>query len=174
MRRLVFGQDAAVAHWTAQRIPHVAWRIPEVGFGQAFGPSAAIGVADEQDHLLAGVVFHNWDSHHRVIDISCASDGPRWFSREIARSVLRYAFAQIQCQRLTAVTPRKATSTRRFLEGLGFKREGSARRGFGDDNAIIYGLLAEDWAAHPINRPRAEREGLTDGQEIRALAAAGA
>ena len=32
----------------------------------------------------------------------------------------------------------------RLNEGLGFVREGLVRRGFGNDNAVILGLLRED------------------------------
>jgi hypothetical protein len=53
---------------------------------------------------------------------------------------------------------------------LGFKREGSIRRGFGDDNAIIYGLLAEEWAA---GRFCAERGSGLSGEKVRSSAAAG-
>lgn len=166
---LLFGHDAEVAHWVTERIPHAAVRIPYFPLGQVFGPSVALGVMDEQGTLLAGVVYHAHDPFVRSIEVSCASDSARWANREVFRSLLRYPFGQLQCQRITAATPRSATSTRQFLEGLGFKREGSLRRAFGDDNAIIYGLLAEEWAAGRFCRPRG---GLTDGQEVRASAAA--
>lgn len=169
--RLVYGQDRDVAHWVCERVPHLAERIAHFPYGEVLGPATAIGVVSEDGRMLAGVIYHSFDPFVRSIEISCASDGPRWGNREVFRSLLRYPFGQLQCQRCTAVTPRKATSTRRFLEGLGFKREGSARRGFGSDNAIIYGLLVEEWEAHPLNRPWRER---LDGQEKRALAAAAA
>lgn len=165
--RLLFEHDRAVCHWVAERIPYLRPRIPYFEPGMVLGPASAIGVLGHDGALVAGVVYHNYDPFCRVIEISCASE-PRsgWLTREVARSLLRYPLGQLGCQRCTAVTPRKSTSTRRFLEGLGFRREGSARRGFGDDNAILYGLLAEDWAAHPINRPHRSRAAVADGQEI--------
>lgn len=169
---LLLGHDADVAHWVTERIPYAAVRIPYFDRGQVLGPNVAIGVVSEDGRLLAGVVYHNHDPFVRSIEVSCASDGARWGNREVFRALLRYPFDQLQCQRVTATTPRKATSTRRFLEGLGFQREGSLRRAFGDDNAIIHGLLAEDWANGRFCQPR--RGALGDGQEVRTEAAAAA
>ena len=161
---LLLGRDADVAHWVCERIPHLALRIPHLEYGQVLGPAAAIGVLDPAGRMMAGVIYHGYDPFTGSIEISCAADGARWGNRETFRALLRYPFEQIDCQRVSAVTPRRGTRTRHFLEGLGFKREGSIRRGFGDDNAIIYGLLSEEWAAHPINRPR--RHGELNGQEV--------
>ena len=169
--RLLFGEDKGVAHWVAERIPHARVRIPYFPPGEVFGPAAAIGVA-RGDELVAGVVFHNYDPFVRSIEVSCAAASPRWANRRVFSDLLRYPFSQLDCRRITAVTPRRAppgaTSPRKFLEGLGFVREGSIRFGFGDQNAIVYGLLAEDWAAHPLCRGA-----LSRGEEIGPRAAAG-
>lgn len=144
--RLLFGEDKGVAHWVAERVPHLRERIPYFPPGEVFGPAAAIGVA-RGDELVAGVVFHNYDPFVRNIEVSMASSTRMWARPHIISGLLRYIFVQAQCVRCTAVTPRSATSPRRFLEGLGFKREGSIRRGFGSENAIVYGLLASEWSA---------------------------
>lgn len=145
--RLLFGHDADVAHWVAERIPHAAVRIPYYDRGQVFGPSAAIGVVNGAGDMVAGVVYHNYDPFVRSIEVSMASTTRMWARPDVVRSLLRYIFVQANCLRCTAVTPRSATSPRRFLEGIGFKREGSIRRGFGSENALVYGLLADEWAA---------------------------
>jgi RimJ/RimL family protein N-acetyltransferase len=172
--RLLFGHDADVTHWVCERIPHTAIRIPHFDRGQVLGPCAAIGVLDEDGRMIAGVVYHNYDPFLAGIEVSCASDGARWANRETFRALLRYPFTQLRCARITAATPRRATSTRQFLEGLGFVREGSLRRAFGDDNAIVYGLLREDWEQGRFCRPRASTGRLSDGQEIGTHAAASA
>jgi RimJ/RimL family protein N-acetyltransferase len=169
--RVLYGHDAEVTHWVCERIPHLRERIPHFEKGLVLGPTVALGVLDRAGTLIAGVVFHGYDPFVKAMEVSCASDGARWGNREVFREVLRYSFETADCQRISAVTPRRATSPRRFLEGLGFQREGSIRRGFGTDNAIIYGLLREDWANGRFCRPR-ERGELTDGQEIPQPAAA--
>lgn len=162
--RLLFGHDRDVAHFVAFNIPHLRERIPYFRYGEVFGPSAAIGVVNDAGELIAGVVYHNHDPFIRNIEVSCASTTARWGNREIFRALLRYPFDQLKVQRVTALTPRRqfgATSPRRFLEGLGFVREGSIRRGFGSENAIIYGLLADEWREGRFCRPR----GVSRGEE---------
>lgn len=167
---LLRGHDAEVTHWVCQHIPHLAVRIPHFEPGQVLGPSVAIGVLDDHGALIAGVVFHGYDPFVQAIEVSCAATSPRWGNRETFREILRYPFVGASCQRISAVTPRKATSTRRFLEGLGFQREGSLRRGFGSDNAIVYGLLREDWENGRFCR---EREPIGVQKEPQCAAAAG-
>lgn len=148
-----------MAHWVAEHIPHMAVRIPDFGYGEVFGMGVAIGVADSEGFLVGGVVYHNYDPYFRSMELSCASTTPRWVTREIICALLRYNFGQAQCRRITSVVPRKSTSARRFLEGLGFKREGCVRFGFGSDHAIVYGLLVEEWTANPLSQPRRSRVG---------------
>lgn len=163
--RLVYGRDADVAHWVASRIPHLRPIVMEAPYGQAFGPSTALGVADERGVLRGGVVYHDWRPHFRSIELSCASEGRRWLSREIVRALLRYAFVQLDCNRLQSVTPLKSDEPRRFLERLGFKREGVVRLGFGTDHAVVYGLLRKEWDRHPYNLREARQGAPPHGQE---------
>ena len=136
--RIVLGQDAAVAQWVGERIAHV-------GSGAAFGPCAAIGVEAEDGRPLGGVVFSNWQPACRSIEASFASGSPRWLTRRIIAAILSYPFVQLDCQRLTTLTPRKAKAARRFIDAFGFKREGLVRKGFGDDDAVVSGLLKREW-----------------------------
>lgn len=163
------GHDAEVTHWVCERIPHLAVRIPYFELGQVLGDTRAFGVLDKAGTLIAGVVFHGYDPFVQAIEVSCAATDPRWSTRDIVGGILRYPFEAAQCRRVTAVTPRRAppgaTSPRKFLEGLGFVREGSIRFGFGDQNAIVYGLLREEWEAGRFCRPRG-RGGLSGEQEV--------
>jgi RimJ/RimL family protein N-acetyltransferase len=135
---LVLGRDAVVADWVARRIPHV-------GEGSAFGPCAAIGVEAEDGAPLGGVVFSGWQPECRSIEVSFASASPRWLTRRLIGAILSYPFVQLDCQRITALTPRRARAARRFIDAFGFKREGLIRRGFGDDDAVVSGMLRREW-----------------------------
>ena len=130
--------DALVAQWVAHQIPHV-------DAVRGFGPCVAIGVVDRFDMPVAGVVFHNYQSQYNTIDISTASVSPKWLTKSLIRGIMAYPFDQLGVGRVTAVTPRKATSSRRFLEHFGFTLEGVVRRGFGTDDAVVYGLLDNEW-----------------------------
>lgn len=150
--KLLFGHDADVAQWVASQIPHLAPHLGEFEYGKVFGPCAAIGVIDKDGQLVGGVVYHNWNRLAGNIELSFAATSPKWLTRDIVRALLRYGFSQLQCQRVTGCTPRRATSARRFLDKFGFKREGLIRFGAGDDHLVISGLLRKEWEQHPLNR----------------------
>lgn len=147
--RLLIGQDEAVAKWVALRIPAMGGEPPE--------PCTAIGVVDERGAMLGGVIYHNWMKATQNIELSFAAGHRRWLTRPIICALLSYPFDQLDCQRVTGVTPRRATSARRFLDQFGFKREGCVRLGFGNDHAIISGLLRTEWQASKWAKPLPER-----------------
>lgn len=131
---LVLGQDQAVASWAAARIPHVT----------DFGDCAAIGVRDEAGCDLGAVVFHEYRDND--IQMSCAADSPRWLNRSILRALFHYPFKQLQVERVTAFAPARNAHTRSFLARVGFVQEGVMRRGFQDDDCVIYGMLRDECA----------------------------
>lgn len=153
--RLLFGADAYVAHWVGSRID---W----VGSGDEFGPCAAIGVVDEAGQMAGGVVFHMYRPKPRSIMWSAASETPRWLTSHIVDSILAYPFEQLNCRRLEAVIPASRKSSapaRRFHIKFGFKREGTLRRAFGNEDAAYYGLLANEWRRNRFNLRKPEAHG---------------
>jgi RimJ/RimL family protein N-acetyltransferase len=135
--KLHLGADAFVAQWVAEHIPHMR--------GGAFGPCVGMAVLSERGEMMGGVVFHNFDPHVRSIEVSGASVSPRWLTRPLISLILSYPFEQLKCRRITTITPRRNEAARRFNRKLGYKQEGLVRRGFGNDDAIIYGMLAGEW-----------------------------
>jgi RimJ/RimL family protein N-acetyltransferase len=136
--KLICGQDAAVAAWVLARIPHMA--------GGDFGPCVAIGVTDDAGLLVAGAVYHGYNALPGGGDIqmSMAADSAGWARKGIIRGLLHYPFEQAGCHRITTITPFRNARALKINAGLGFEVEGRVRRGFGDDDAIIMGLLRED------------------------------
>lgn len=147
--RLVLGQDERVADWTKARIPHA----------HSWGAMAAIGVEDATGELIAGVVFNNYRPEYKSIEISTASSSARWLTKSLISGIFAYPFAQLGCQRVTAATPRNAHTARQFLETFGFIPEGIVRLGFGSQDALLFGLLASEWASHRYNLARVVDEG---------------
>lgn len=128
---LVLGRDAEVAEWVADNIPHVSH----------FKDMAAIGV-ERNGELIGGVVYHEFRGND--IQMSCAAANPRWLKRGFLNALFAYPFLQLGCDRVSSFAPKKNMHTRRFLEKLGFKEEGNMRRGFKNDDCILYGMLKED------------------------------
>lgn len=86
----VYGHDEAVARFVAAMIPSMG--------GRSFGNCTALGVI-EDGHLIAGLVYHNWDPLSGTIEMSGAAlPGHLWLSRETVRRMYRYPFRDCQCQ----------------------------------------------------------------------------
>lgn len=146
---LVFGQDAEVAAWAADRIPHM----------QSFGPCVAIGFTDARGEPAGAVVYHNHLPTYGNIEVSFVVSNPKCLGRHLLSALLRYPFTQLGVQRVTAITPAcERTSVWRFLTTFGFQREGRVRRGLGTGDAIIWGLLASEWETHRFNVNRVARK----------------
>lgn len=129
---LVYGQDAEVARWVAARAPHA-----ENGFEKY----VAIGI-EEGGELIAGCVYNDYRGH--AMHVSIASSTPRWANKKTLRAFFGYPFEQLQVGRLTAYTGKSMTGVRGFLERLGFVQEGELRKGFADDDCVIYGMLRDE------------------------------
>lgn len=158
--KLLYGHSAEVADWVGRRIPYVAKRLARDPTVSPFGAAQAIGVIDAAGSLIAGVVYHGYDPDCPSIEMSFAAATAKWLTRDLICELLRYPFEGLGCRRVTACTPRRATSARRFIDRFGFKREGCVRFAFGSDHAIISGLLASEWAQSRFNREPAPKRVL--------------
>ncbi|WP_395443565.1 GNAT family N-acetyltransferase [Caulobacter sp. UC70_42] len=145
--RGVFGRDQELIGWACDRIGYVKPERFSTGCN-------AIGVTDSEGNLKAAAIYSGYDGDFHDIEISFAMEPGFYLSKSAISMLLRYPFGQLKCQRVTAATPLRATSTRQFLEKLGFKREGVLRRRFGTDSAAVYGILAKEWARSKFNTDR--------------------
>ena len=128
---LLLGCDAQVTAWVGERL------------GQRFDATAAVGVLGEDETMIGAVAFHTFTGQDIVI--SAAADTPRWLTRGLLRVLGQYVFRQLGCRRCTAIVAKRNHRSRAAVERLGFEREGRLRKYFGDQDAIIYGLLREEW-----------------------------
>ncbi len=152
--KLLYGHSDEVALWVGWRIPYVARRLQRDPASLPFGACQAIGVLNAANELVGGVVYHSYDPDCPSVEMSFAASSSKWLTRALIGELLRYCFRDLQCRRVTGLTPRKATSARRFLDKFGFKREGCVRFAFGSDHAIVSGLLREEWAQSRFNPDR--------------------
>lgn len=132
--RLVFDEDEVVAAWVALQLG----QSPD----EDYGTSRAIGIED--GNLIAGVIYNFHRPEQGDIDMTIAAVTPRWATRGNVAALLHYPFIQLDCQRVTALAAAGNTRSRIFLNGIGFKQEGVKRRGYGDDDMIIHGMLREE------------------------------
>jgi RimJ/RimL family protein N-acetyltransferase len=134
--------EAHLALWAARRIwpdRDDVWR--------DLAAKARVMAVYEDNHLLAVMVYHNWDPKAGVIEISGAAESPRWLTRQTLHSLYSYPFDALGCQ---LVVQRNAASNKRvnrILKKLGFHPVTVPRlRGVNEDE-IIWTLTVEDWRA---------------------------
>jgi RimJ/RimL family protein N-acetyltransferase len=131
--------------------PVAKWVAEQIGTGVEWGPCQAIGVVTEDDTLIGGVVFSNYQPHFGNIEVSFASIRRNWLTPCLIQGILGYAFDQLRVSRITTLTPKRNRAARQFLKKFGFVEEGNVRGGFGTDDMIVSGLLAKEWAGHRFN-----------------------
>lgn len=133
MKSAIYGQDEQVAAWVAERV-----KIDE------FGPGAvALGLV-EDEKLIAGVVFNMYTKASICMHVA-AEPGKRWMTKDFLWRSFAYPFVQLSCNRITGLVRVDNFESQRFVEHLGFKREGLIRRGCVDGtDMILYGILREE------------------------------
>jgi len=130
--RLHFGDDETVAAWAVGHIPHVD-KIKEM---------TTIGVVNDRGKIVGAAVFHEYRGTD--IQISCASESPKWISKKVLRAIFSYPFKQLGCRRVTVMTPSKHAHMRQLIDRLGFKQEGILRDAYQDDDCVVYGMLRSE------------------------------
>lgn len=113
-----------------------AWKRLPIDFG---GPELAYPIAVFRDSLLVCVVvYHNWRGVS--VEMSIAADSPRWASKETIQFLLGWAFNTYNVRRITAIVKRGNARSRKLVDGLGFRTEGTLLDAFEDDDAVICGM----------------------------------
>jgi RimJ/RimL family protein N-acetyltransferase len=126
---------------------YIASKVPGAGLRFAPGQFQAFAFLSDTDEFVGGCVISNFRSgpYGNDCEISCAAETSVAFRHGVVHAVMQYVFVQLQCTRLTAITTKRNSRTRAFLQALGFALEGNIRRAYdGKRDALIYGLLVED------------------------------
>lgn len=156
---IIYGCREVLLPWAQKKMPFNQFEFPD--------EAQTIGVANDTE-LLCVAVYHNYFPAFRSISMSIAATSTQWATKSVFGKLLAYPFLDLQCQRITTWQPDWHKRARKLVEGVGFKEEGRLRKGGGDCDVVILGLLREEaerwlcWADHPLYTPR--KEELQDGQ----------
>jgi RimJ/RimL family protein N-acetyltransferase len=103
-------------------------------------PCRAIGITNRHSRLIGAVIFN--DFQEKNVEASFVGKGA--FRKDVCRALARFAFLDLDCERVS-ITIR---ATNELVIGLaikaGWRCEGRKRRYFGDDDAIIMGMLRKE------------------------------
>jgi len=132
---LVYGEDAYVAAWVADKLSHV----------EGFGENTAIGVVSGKE-LIAGCVYTNHQINYKTLEMSIASTSPMWARKENIAGLLRYPFEQLGVYKVYAATLFDNERALKTLAHIGFKREAILAHHFGKkQHAVIMRMLRPDY-----------------------------
>jgi hypothetical protein len=143
---LLHGPDytKALAAWAAERIPQMA--------GGDFGPCWAVGVI-RSGAIAAVCVYHDWQPHHGVVQLSVAADSPRWASRQVLAALLGVPFLMPlgpgaePCRKAVAVCASDNARALEFVRGVGFTQEAVLAHQFAPrKHAVVHRMFARDYA----------------------------
>lgn len=108
-----------------------------------------IHVAVRSGEIVGACLWTNWRG--RSVEAHWAGE-PNWLSREHLRDLLKHPFERLGCLRVTGLIPKKNRTARRVAEKIGFRLEGTIRKG-GDNGTdlMLYGLLRSEcrWIGAP-------------------------
>jgi hypothetical protein len=127
---LVVGHDLAVATWAFS-----TFRFQPTQF------CMAIGFATEDRGLVSACLFHA----HNGPDVELSYYGEGTVTLPIVRRLARIAVDQLGVSRITVRTARN-NPLRKNIHKIGFRFEGVRHCGYGDQDALMFGLFGKNLA----------------------------
>lgn len=121
----------------------VAQRIPAMGAGYEWQMAEAVGLVAKGE-IIAGMAVHTFLPHFKSCEVTFAATSPIWATKQSIKALLWWPFVQLGCERITCITAASNKRANRICEGIGFKLEGTCRKGCYPDDALIWGLLKEE------------------------------
>ncbi len=123
------------------------------GKSRDFGNCQAMAVL-EDDILIAGMVYHNYEPDSGVIEISGAGTSKRWLTRETLRKMFAYPFEECDCQTVVMRVSDHDEPLHRMLTAYGFERYRIPRLRGRDEAENVFVLTDDNWASNKFNRKR--------------------
>lgn len=130
MKQLIYGFDEKVAEWT-QNV-----------FGVPPGKYEMAVAIVEHDKIVGSIMWHAFRGH----DIEISYYGPKTMTLGIARACARVAVDHFGVSRVSARTAKRNKTMTKGIEGIGFRYEGIIHAGYGNKDAVLYGLYGKNLA----------------------------
>jgi hypothetical protein len=143
--KYLFGQDQLVADWVAQT-KLASGFAPNAGFTDK--KLRAIGIANDDNELIAGLVYFNFNPDAGTIEFSIeAKPKQRWLTKSTLAVMFQYPFLICGCQMLITKTAAHSTHVLRMLGAMNFSHILIPRADGRDRDGVISLLTYEDWVA---------------------------
>lgn len=143
--RYVYDQDKLVADFVARA------KIASGFTKRADFPDRnlrAIGIANEDNELIAGIVYFNYNPEAGTIDMSVeALPKQPWLTRTTLAIMFQYPFLHCGCQMLITKTSARNEHVLRMLAAMNFTLILVPRSGGRNEDGVLCLLTYEDWLA---------------------------
>jgi len=146
---LAFDMDEPVADFVARHFPG-----GELGFGNC----KAIGFV-EDGLLIGGMVYHRYDPHAGIIEMSVAAISSRWLTPKVLHTVFAYPFELVGVQMVILEVDESNETMRSIAERYGFTGHRIPRLRGRNEAGMIYTLTDDEWKANKFAQ-RAARQRL--------------
>lgn len=132
-----------LSRWVAEQI----WP----GQGRDFGNCHGLAVIDEEV-LIGGAIYHNFEPEAGVVEISAASISKRWLTKETLRVLFQVPFRDWQCQAVILRVSDHDEALHSILQRYGFVRYRIPRLRGRDQAENVFVLTDDAWASNKFNR----------------------
>ena len=148
-----FGEIEIIRHWVNDQLEDT---VDNPGIF-----TVAVLDKDEPNKILAGAIFSNHSKNNIFLSGAISREGIGKVTKECLSDMLWVAFRKpFNCLRITALVSETNKRSQRFMEGLGFTKEGELRDYLeGGKNTFVYGLTKSDYLGGAYGwRQRRRRE----------------
>lgn len=130
MKSLMVGQDDTIAAWAFDTFKFYPCHYV-----------MAIGIVEDR-RLIGAAMFHA----HNGPDVEVSYYGPNTLTLDVVKGLARIAVDYLGVSRITARTSKSNKAMTRGIKKIGFEYEGIRHCGYGDQDAVMYGLYGEKLA----------------------------
>lgn len=142
MIQVITGFDETIADFVARLIP---------GCERGFAEPTCFGVIEDET-LIAGVVFTNWQPEAGTIELHAAALSPRWFTLPVIRAIFRYVFNVAECQMAILRVSTDNSHMQSIADRLGFTGYRIPRLFGRNEDGMVYTLTDEQWRSSRFER----------------------
>lgn len=132
-----------LSRWVAELI----WPGQKRDFGNCQGLAVV-----EDDQLIAGMIYHNWEPASGVVEISGASTTKRWLTKETLRVMFQIPFRDWECQAVVMRVSDHDKPLHRILKAYGFEHYRIPRLRGRDEVENVFVLTDDAWKTNRFNR----------------------
>ena len=105
----------------------------------------------ENEKLIAGTLFHNWQPDSGVIELTSFSTEKRWLTRLVVRAMFDLPFRWLGCQLVILRVSERNIGMCRIAKRFGFSEFYIPRLRGRDEGEFIYTLSDDQWKESPYN-----------------------